>query len=55
MEIGEANPFHIMTRTMTAAFYFLSLKWHYEVFRWFDLFVGKDDVDTEVQVAQVKN
>ncbi len=23
-----------------------SLKWHYEVFRWFDLFVGKDEVDT---------
>jgi len=24
-----------------------SLKWHHEVFRWFDLFVGRDDVDTE--------
>jgi hypothetical protein len=25
----------------------LSLKWHYEVFRWFDLYVGKDnDVQT---------
>ncbi|KAH9049976.1 alpha/beta-hydrolase [Lactarius hengduanensis] len=22
-----------------------SLKWHYEVFRWFDLFVGKEEVD----------
>ncbi|KAI0269780.1 alpha/beta-hydrolase [Gloeopeniophorella convolvens] len=25
-----------------------SLKWHYEVFRWFDLFVGKDDEDAEI-------
>ncbi|KAH9969542.1 alpha/beta-hydrolase [Russula dissimulans] len=29
-----------------------SLKWHYEVFRWFDLHVGKDNVEA---VAQVKN
>ncbi|KAF8272175.1 alpha/beta-hydrolase [Lactarius quietus] len=24
-----------------------SLKWHYEVFRWFDSFVGKDEADTD--------
>ncbi|KAI0004573.1 alpha/beta-hydrolase [Russula compacta] len=32
-----------------------SLKWHYEVFRWFNLFVGKkEDVDVEAEV-KVKN
>ena len=33
-----------------------SLKWHYEVFRWFDTYVGQDDDDAEgVEVAKVYN
>jgi len=27
-----------------------SLKWHYEVFRWFDLYVGNGNVDAEVKL-----
>jgi hypothetical protein len=29
---------------VTTMFLF-SLKWHYEVFRWFDLYVGKGDAE----------
>ena len=36
MEIGALGFFFVLL-----TFYFLcSLKWHYEVFRWFDQFVG---------------
>ncbi|VDC00715.1 unnamed protein product [Peniophora sp. CBMAI 1063] len=30
-----------------------SLKWHYEVFRWFDTYVGTDDDASDVEVAKV--
>jgi 16S rRNA G966 N2-methylase RsmD len=37
-----------MIRLLVTAVLFSSLKWHYEVFRWFDMFAGKGSVEAEV-------
>jgi hypothetical protein len=36
-----------MIRAMVTAVLLFSLKWHYEVFRWFDLYVGKGDAEVQ--------
>ncbi|THH14140.1 hypothetical protein EW146_g6161 [Bondarzewia mesenterica] len=32
-----------------------SLKWHYEVFRWLDLYTGKHDGDENVEIVKLQN
>ena len=35
--------FHPMIHALVTAEFLFGLKWHYEVFRWFDLYVRKGD------------
>ena len=38
-----------MIAALVTTMFLLSLKWHYEVFRWFDLYVGKGDAEVQLE------
>ena len=46
--MGIGNLIIIIIRTLINGRNFYSLKWHYEVFRWFDLYLRKDTADAEI-------
>ena len=49
MEIGDTDRL-ALSRCIADFTLVFSLKWHYEVFRWLDLYTGKHEDDEQVEV-----